>query len=59
VASGGSERAAHADLVASLEDADDHDVGDADAADEKGDAAEPEEAVGERFVEGVLGRQGV
>ncbi len=43
VAPGGAERAAQADLAAALEDRDDHDVGDADAADEQGHRAEPEE----------------
>ena len=49
--SGGAERAAQADLRAAFEHADDHDVGDADRADEQRDGAEAEE----QAVEGALG----
>ena len=43
MAAGGAERSAEADFGAAFEDGDDHDVGDADAADEQGDGAEAEE----------------
>ena len=48
--SGGAEGAAQSDLGAAFEDGDDHDVGDADRADEQGDGAEAEE----QAVEGAL-----
>ena len=51
VAFGGAEGAAQPDLAAAFEDGDDHDVGDADGADEQGDGAEAEE----QAVEGALG----
>ena len=50
VALGRAEGAAQADLRAALEHGDDHDVGDADAADEQGHRAEAEEERGERVV---------
>ena len=43
VAAGGAEGAAQADLGAAFEDRDDHDVGDADTADEQGDGSQAEE----------------
>ena len=51
VAFGGAERAAQPDLGAAFEDGDDHDVGDADCADEERDGAEAQEEA----VEGALG----
>ena len=51
VAPGGAEGAAQADLGAAFEDGDDHDVGDADRADQEGDGAEAEE----QAVEGAFG----
>ncbi len=47
---GRAEAAAQADLAAALEDADEHDVGDADGADEQRDGAESEEEA----IEGAL-----
>ena len=43
VAAAGAQGPAQADLGAAFEDGDDHDVGDADPADEQGDGAEAEE----------------
>ena len=43
VAPGGAERSSQADLGTSFEDRDDHDIGDADAADEEGDGTETDE----------------
>src|SRR3972149_2975470 len=51
VAPGGAEGAAEADLGATLENADEHDVGDTHRADEEGDGAEAEEEA----VEGAFG----
>ena len=51
LAFGRAERAAQADLRAAFEHADDHDVGDADRADEERDRAEAEE----QAVEGAFG----
>ena len=48
---GGPEGAAQPDLGAAFEDRDDHDVRDADRADEEGDGTEAEE----QAVEGALG----
>ena len=43
-ASGGSQGSTDADLCSALEDGDDHDVGDAESADEEGNGAETDEA---------------
>jgi len=51
LAAGGAERPAQPDLGATLEDGDDHDVGDPDRADQQRDRAEAEE----QGVEGALG----
>ena len=59
MAFGGAEGAAQADLGAAFEDGDDHDVGDADRADEQGDGAEAEEQAVERALGVGLGDQGV
>src|SRR6185437_13578124 len=48
---GGAQRAAQPDLLTAFQHGDDHDVGDADAADEQGDGAEAEE----QGVQGALG----
>jgi hypothetical protein len=45
---GGAQSTAQADLGAAFEDGDDHDVGDADRADQQGDRAEAEEQGVER-----------
>ena len=56
---GGAERAAQSDLGAALEDADEHDVGDADGADEQRDGAEAEEETVERALRvGAGGERG-
>ena len=54
---GGAEGAAEADFRAAFKDADEHDVGDADGADEEGDGAEAEEEAVERALGGRAGRQ--
>ena len=59
VALGGAERAAQPDLGAALEHGDEHDVGDADGADEQGDGAEAEEQAVERALGGGAGDERV
>jgi hypothetical protein len=54
---GRAEGAAQADLGAALEDGDDHDVGDPDAADEQCDGSQAEEQAIERSLCGDLGRE--
>ena len=59
LAFGRAERAAQPDLGAALEDADQHDVGDADGADEERDGAESEEEAVERALRfGAGGERG-
>ena len=59
MAFGGAEAAAQSDLGAAFEDADEHDVGDADGADEQGDGAEAEEQAVQRAFGVGLGDQRV
>src|SRR5258708_33141615 len=55
LAAGGAERPAQPDLGATLEDGDDHDVGDPDRADQQRDRAEAEEQGVERALGVGLG----
>ena len=59
MAPGGAEGAAESDLRAALEHGDDHDVRDADRADQQGDGAEAEEQAVQRALGVRLGHQGV
>jgi hypothetical protein len=59
LALGRAEGAAEADLGAALEHRDDHDVGDADGADDQGHDAEAEEEAVERSGRGGAGGEGV
>ena len=59
MAAGGAEGSAQSDLRTPFQDGDDHDVGDADAADQQGDGAEAEEQAAVGALGGDLGREDV